>query len=270
MTGYGETSVAACLADYDWAALGESTVVDVGGGRGSFSLPLVRAFPNLSVILQDRPETVPEAEKYFLQTEPEIVKSGRANFQVQDFFEPNQQVGENLTYIFRWILHDWSDALATEILSNIASVMHESSRILIIESIVKPGEVSDQRSDPEEFAAALRTSNKNVKGFQPLPAPAPLSSNYGAAEKALLQVDCAMDLWFSSKERNLAELDIIVRGAGLQIAQVHPTRSYHWIVEVVKPVREVQKAETARLLHTDLWPRQIEVSVDPIKQVARL
>ena len=64
MTGYGQSTVGACLADFDWAGLGDATVVDVGGGRGSLSLPIAKQQPNLKVIVQDRPETCVEAEKF--------------------------------------------------------------------------------------------------------------------------------------------------------------------------------------------------------------
>lgn len=44
---------------FDWAALGEgSLVVDVGGGIGSTSMTLAKAFPHLKFCIQDRPKTV--------------------------------------------------------------------------------------------------------------------------------------------------------------------------------------------------------------------
>jgi len=44
---------------FDWAGLREgSLVVDVGGGIGSTSMTLARAFPHLRFCIQDRPKTV--------------------------------------------------------------------------------------------------------------------------------------------------------------------------------------------------------------------
>lgn len=68
MTGYGQSTVGACLADFDWAGLGDATLVDVGGGRGSLSLPIAKQQPTLKVIVQDRPETCVEAERFAEQT----------------------------------------------------------------------------------------------------------------------------------------------------------------------------------------------------------
>ena len=44
---------------FDWAGLEEgSLVVDVGGGIGSTSMTLAKAFPHLRFCIQDRPKTV--------------------------------------------------------------------------------------------------------------------------------------------------------------------------------------------------------------------
>ena len=43
---------------YPWAELGDTTIIDVGGGVGSVSLGLLQTFPNLKSIVQDRPEAV--------------------------------------------------------------------------------------------------------------------------------------------------------------------------------------------------------------------
>lgn len=39
------------------------TVVDVGGGLGSTSTVLTKAYPNLKIILQDRPTIIDDAKK---------------------------------------------------------------------------------------------------------------------------------------------------------------------------------------------------------------
>ena len=44
---------------FDWVGLEEgSLIVDVGGGIGSTSMTLARAFPHLRFCIQDRPRTV--------------------------------------------------------------------------------------------------------------------------------------------------------------------------------------------------------------------
>jgi tRNA G46 methylase TrmB len=48
----------------DWAAIkADAVVVDVGGGAGSLTLLLAKAFPHLKYVVQDLPTVMPESEK---------------------------------------------------------------------------------------------------------------------------------------------------------------------------------------------------------------
>jgi len=56
---YANYSQLILLQGFDWAGLGEgSLIVDVGGGIGSTSMTLAKAFPHLRFCIQDRPKTV--------------------------------------------------------------------------------------------------------------------------------------------------------------------------------------------------------------------
>lgn len=47
----------------DWDKLPKgSTIVDVGGGIGSYMVPLVENFPDLKYVVQDLPESIENAE----------------------------------------------------------------------------------------------------------------------------------------------------------------------------------------------------------------
>jgi O-methyltransferase domain len=49
---------------YPWADLPEKTIIcDVGGGNGHATLGLVKAFPHLSVTLQDLPEVIEQGKE---------------------------------------------------------------------------------------------------------------------------------------------------------------------------------------------------------------
>lgn len=67
-----------------------SVVVDVGGGVGTSSLPLAEAYPNLEIVIQDRPPVVEDGLKvrantntttrvncFFLAVESKTTKSSR-------------------------------------------------------------------------------------------------------------------------------------------------------------------------------------------------
>jgi len=51
------------IYDYDWTKHGESaTIVDVGSGMGGAAIELTRKFPELRVIMQDKPEVIESAK----------------------------------------------------------------------------------------------------------------------------------------------------------------------------------------------------------------
>lgn len=130
MTGAALASVPGTLADYPWDKLPQdSTVVDVGGGRGSLLLEILRAHPHLKGVVQDREEVVPLARSYFSSTLPEA----NVEFDVIDFLKQQQpRSGPNHVYVLRWIIHDWPDNLCRDILNGIKKQMRSDSRILIV------------------------------------------------------------------------------------------------------------------------------------------
>ncbi|KAI9654772.1 MAG: hypothetical protein M1821_005766 [Bathelium mastoideum] len=119
---------------YDWGALGEATVVDVGGGHGHISSAIAREFPQLKSIIQDLSDVVAHAETLW----PTDMK-GRATFQTHNFFQLQPCHGADV-YLFKHVLHDWTDEQVIEILKNTAIAMRPGSRILIVDGVVpEPG-----------------------------------------------------------------------------------------------------------------------------------
>jgi ubiquinone/menaquinone biosynthesis C-methylase UbiE len=53
-----------------------SVVVDVGGGVGTSSLPLAEAYPNLEIVIQDRPPVVEDG----LKVRANIITTARVNY----------------------------------------------------------------------------------------------------------------------------------------------------------------------------------------------
>lgn len=52
------------IYDYNWTKHGEAaTIVDVGSGMGGAAIELTRRFPNLKIIMQDKPEVIGSATK---------------------------------------------------------------------------------------------------------------------------------------------------------------------------------------------------------------
>ncbi|KAL9583563.1 MAG: hypothetical protein Q9212_002634 [Teloschistes hypoglaucus] len=122
---------------YDWASLGDSTIVDIGGSHGSLSIAIAQAYPSLRFIVQDRPEVVQLGK----QNLPSDVRD-RVDFMAHSFFD-EQPVKDAQVYILRWILHDWSDKYASRILKALVPALRARAKVLILEQIMpEPGAVS--------------------------------------------------------------------------------------------------------------------------------
>lgn len=124
--GYGPDA----LLDYfSTNRLMEGTLVDIGGSHGAYSIPLVRKFPNLRGIVQDRPEVVDLGSKNV----PDDI-ADRFEYMSHDFFD--DQCVKADVYLLRWVLHDWSDQYCVKILRALIPALRPRSRILIHEWIM--------------------------------------------------------------------------------------------------------------------------------------
>ena len=122
---------------YDWAALDKpgGCAVDVGGGHGGVSQALARSTKHLKFVVQDLEGTVAEGIKLL---PPDL--DGRVEFMAHDFFT-QQPVQHADVYFFRFILHNWSDKYAGQILDKLRPAMKNGSRVVIYEFL--PDEVAN-------------------------------------------------------------------------------------------------------------------------------
>ena len=116
------------LADLEWRE-GE-VVVDVGGGNGALLAALIRLRPDVRGIVLDLPETVRD----------EAALGDRIEFVAGSFFE---SVPEGDAYLLSGILHDWPDEDAARILRTIRAAAPAHARLLINESVIRPGNDAD-------------------------------------------------------------------------------------------------------------------------------
>ncbi|KND95255.1 6-hydroxytryprostatin B O-methyltransferase [Tolypocladium ophioglossoides CBS 100239] len=139
----------------DWKALGDATVVDVGGSSGSTATMLATAYPKLKLVVEDLAGPVNNARSRVLEL-PEEVRS-RIDIVEYDFFTPQPVEGADV-YLLRKILHDWPDATAILILQGIIEAMRPSSQLLIMDMVL-PKPWSESRT----FEAALRQKDLTMK-----------------------------------------------------------------------------------------------------------
>lgn len=131
LTGLRSQAVAAMLDAYDFA--GVSRLVDVGGGTGSLLAAVLARYPSMTGVLLDRLHVVEQARG---QLHAAGV-GGRCTLVGGDFFESVPTGGE--VYLLRHILHDWDDDRAIRILENCRRAMNGSGKLLLVESVIQPG-----------------------------------------------------------------------------------------------------------------------------------
>ncbi|KAL2799532.1 S-adenosyl-L-methionine-dependent methyltransferase [Aspergillus keveii] len=124
--------IAHLIHGYDWSALDVpgAVVVDVGGGQGGVSQALAGATAHLRFVVQDLEGTVLEGQRIL----PRHLQ-GRVTFQAHDFFTP-QPVKHADVYFFRYILHNWADKYAVQILRNLIPAMKAGSHVIIYEFLL--------------------------------------------------------------------------------------------------------------------------------------
>lgn len=66
-------------------------------------------------------------------------------------------------------------------------------------------------------------------------APSPLPANWGNFRKYSYGLDMGMMCCFNGQERTPAEVDALVKRAGLKIRAIHDIRSYIGLIEIVLP-----------------------------------
>ncbi|KAM0248327.1 hypothetical protein ACHAP5_003497 [Fusarium lateritium] len=136
------------LDAFDWKALGQAKVVDIGGSGGSTAIMLATSYPQLNLVIEDLPEPL-ETAKSRVSELPEDVRN-RIEIIEYDFFT-RQPVKHADVYLLRTILHDWPNADAVKILQGVVEAMGPSSKLLIMDMVLpKPG------SGSRTFEATLR------------------------------------------------------------------------------------------------------------------
>ena len=114
---------------FDWAGLGEgAVVVDVGGGIGSASRALAKAFPRLRLVVQDREEVVRGA---VVEDEEKI------QFLAHDFFQEQPVKGADV-YFFRRVMMEWTDEKAVEIVKALRPALKKGALVQIQDPYVPP------------------------------------------------------------------------------------------------------------------------------------
>ncbi len=116
---------------YDFHRVG--TLVDVGGGSGLLLTTILAAHPALHGLLYDLPPVVVAARQRIAGAG----LSGRCEARGGDFFASVPSDGD--CYLLKWIIHDWDDDRAIDILAGCRQAMAPDDRVLVIEAVLSAG-----------------------------------------------------------------------------------------------------------------------------------
>ncbi|HEX2570699.1 MAG TPA: methyltransferase [Polyangia bacterium] len=194
MSSFSRVANPAIVAGYDFAAL--ETLVDVGGGQGSLLGTILHACPRLRGTLFDQPQVIEKARLAADLADPAVAE--RCEFVTGSFFDelpPGRDA-----YLFKWILHDWTDDEVRRILRNCRRAMAQGGpgggrgrRLLVVEMLIEPG-------------------NR--------PSPAKL-------------LDIAMLALTGGRERTAAEFRALFEETGFLLQGIHPTVSPYSVIEAI-------------------------------------
>lgn len=171
---------------YDFSGI--NTLVDIGGGNGSQLIELLTANPHMRGILLDLPHVIERARG-------SIAVAGltdRCDVVAGSFFESVPSGAD--AYFMRHIIHDWEDEKSLTILRNCHRVMPAQARLLIVESVIPPGN--------EPFAGKF--------------------------------LDLVMLLIPGGKERTAEEYRTLFADAGFELSRIVPTETEVSVIEAVK------------------------------------
>jgi hypothetical protein len=196
MSSFTAGAAGSIMSSYKFSE--KAVICDIGGGEGATLAMLLSHYPDATGIVVDRESVIPRTVANFESKG----LSHRARGIAGDFFNGKElPVGELATcdaFVLKHILHDWSDASAVKILTNVKAVAKAGAKLLIIEHII-----GGSASSGMERAKAL------------------MDINMMAACEA------------GAKERSQLQYEQLARDAGIQGAiTLHPMRDILGLVEV--------------------------------------
>ncbi|OJJ55178.1 hypothetical protein ASPSYDRAFT_93190 [Aspergillus sydowii CBS 593.65] len=126
------------IKGYSWDTLpAGSVVVDLGGADGHVGRMIAVANPGIRVIVQDLDSVVEAEAEVEVEVEGEVEAEakakGRVQFLAHDFFTPQPVIAD--VYLFRWVLHDWSDEYVVRILRQLVPALKKGARVVVNESL---------------------------------------------------------------------------------------------------------------------------------------
>ena len=135
MTSFSAAVIPAALEAFDFSGIG--TLVDVAGGHGHVLTSILQRYPGMRGVLFDLDHVIAGAVPRIRQ----LGLEDRCAATSGDFFKAVPEGGD--AYIMKHIIHDWDDERAITILRNIRNAMKPGGRVILLDSVLAPGNGPD-------------------------------------------------------------------------------------------------------------------------------
>lgn len=136
MVGYHGSEPPTVAEAYDFSDAG--TVVDVGGATGNMLAAILSRHAGPRGVLFDRPHVVGDARR-LLESRGVL---DRVTIDSGNFFDRVTEGGD--VYVLSHIIHDWNEDQCLTILGNCRRAMKPAGRLLIVETVLPPGDTPHQ------------------------------------------------------------------------------------------------------------------------------
>ena len=188
MAAYHGAEPPAIAAAYDFSSCG--VIVDVGGATGNLLGHVLARHPGPKGVLFDLPQAMTDAPAR-LQA---LGVADRVTIQAGNAFEavpPGADV-----YILSHVLHDWNEGLCLTLLRNCRAAMTPTSRLLIIELVLREGNAPGFGSSDMVMMTLTGGAERTPREFESLLARAgltmtrvtPTTTNVSIVEAGMLTV----------------------------------------------------------------------------------
>ena len=168
----------AVLLAYDFSGI--SSLVDVGGGHGTFLRTILQFNPEMKGTIFDLHSTIEQARQYF-NGEP---CGDRIAVIGGDFFHSVPEGAD--AYVLCGVIHDWDDDSAIQILRNCRLALNRNGRLLLVEVVMPDDDrhcfsklldlkmlvmTGGRERTRAEFAVLLKTAGYSLTRIIPTLAP---------------------------------------------------------------------------------------------------
>lgn len=127
MSRHAREQVSPYIGDLEWPA--DGTIADIGGGVGTLLAAVLEKVPGLHGVLVEQPQVIAQARAFL--NERQVID--RCELTHGELFTPPPRAD---VYLLAFVLHDWTDEEAVQILSAIGEGAAPSATLRIFERLI--------------------------------------------------------------------------------------------------------------------------------------